>query len=107
MTSTPATSTKARRVGFNTAAIQKAEHEPPYGNPSILPLVAEFCTYVQCPVHASPGFCLDHQENLRAYCSESSEIQYVSDFTTLESILPNLQEKLPLEEIYGLAITLV
>lgn len=107
MTSTTATPTKACRVGFNTAAVQKAEHESPYGNPSILPLVAEFCAYVQCPVHVYPGFCLDHQENLRAYSSESPKIQYVSGFTTLESILPNLQEKLPLEEIYGLAITLV
>lgn len=73
----------------------------------MLPLVPEFCAYAQCPVHTYPGFCLDNQDNLRAYSSERAKIQYVKTFTTMDSLLPGLQEKLPLEEIYGLAITLV
>jgi len=80
---------------------------PPYTKPSTLPQAKEFCQYFQEPAQTSVGFCVDDAGRLRLYPLVSPAIQYVNQCATLETLLPKLQGKLPLEELYCLAITLV
>lgn len=86
---------------------QGTSRGPPYDDPSKLQQVTDFCQYIRQPPHASAGFYLDDTGNLRAYSSPGPAVQYVDQRLTLESILPSLQGRLPLEELYCLAITLV
>ncbi|KAL1591520.1 hypothetical protein SLS60_011912 [Paraconiothyrium brasiliense] len=80
---------------------------PSYAEPSTLARVEDFCQYLQQPAHTSIGFCVDGTGSLRLYSSVSPAVHYVNQCATLEALLPELQGKLPLEELYCLAITLV
>jgi hypothetical protein len=95
------------RVRITVSTAQGTQQNSPYAEPSTLPQIVDFCQYLQQPAHPSVGFCVDDAGSLRAYSSTTPTIQYVNQYTTLESLLPNLQAKLPLEELYCLAITLV
>ncbi|KAI9374699.1 hypothetical protein BJX61DRAFT_550929 [Aspergillus egyptiacus] len=79
--------------------------QAPYENPSKLPQIQTLCQYMQQPIHRFFGFCLDGSECLRVY--PSNALQPADHYQSLEAILPSLQTRLPLEEVYCLAITLV
>ncbi|KAL4782602.1 hypothetical protein BJX76DRAFT_369047 [Aspergillus varians] len=79
----------------------------PYDDPSSLPLVKDICQYIQQPAHPIFGFRLDSTESLRVYPSSSTVIPFAGQGGTLRSILPSLRTRLPLEELYCVAITIV
>lgn len=95
------------RVRVRVSIAQGTSQGSPYNDPSNLPQVTDFCQYIRQPAHPSVGFCLDDTGSLRAYSSPRPAVQYVDQRLTLESLLPSLQARLPLEELYCLAITLV
>ena len=98
---------RGSKVRVTVSTTQGSSLDPPYNDPSTLPQITNFCRYIQQPPHASAGFCLDNMGSLRVYSSPSPSIQYADQRMTLESLLPSLQRKLPLEESYCLVITLV
>lgn len=95
------------KVRITVSTAEGTSQGPPYNDPSNLPQVADFCQYIRQSARVSVGFCLDGTGSLRAYTSPSPAIQYVDQCLTLESLLPSLQARLPLEALYCLAITLV
>ncbi|PLB53782.1 hypothetical protein P170DRAFT_460138 [Aspergillus steynii IBT 23096] len=83
-------------------------HVPaPHDDPSLPSLITDICQYIRQPTYPSFGFCLDGAGGLRVYPSSSAITQSTDQCQTLESILPRLQIRLPLEEVYSLAITIV
>ncbi|KAH0551799.1 hypothetical protein GP486_006982 [Trichoglossum hirsutum] len=95
------------RARVTVSIAQETPKGPPYNDPSNLPQVTDFCQYIHQSAHTSVGFCLDDTGGLRAYPSPSAAVQYTDRCLTLESLLPSLQARPPLEELYCLAITLV
>lgn len=95
------------QIRITVSSAQVDPKDPPYTEPSTLPRVTDFCQYLQQPAQTAVGFCVDDAGSLRLYPSVSPAIQYVNQCATLETLLPELQGKLPLEELYCLAITLV
>ncbi|KAI9761902.1 MAG: hypothetical protein M1840_001518 [Geoglossum simile] len=100
-------SSSTRRARVTVSIAQGTSQGPPYADPSNLPQVTDFCQYIRQSAHTSVGFCLDDAGSLRAYSPPSPAVQYTDQCLTLESLLPSLQARLPLEELYCLAITLV
>lgn len=88
-------------------AVPTDEERPPYSDPSNLPQITDLCEYLRQPSYACAGFCIGDTGGLRVYPSVNTTMQTEDRCPTLESILPNLQKKLPLEELYRLVPTLV
>ncbi|PVH93754.1 hypothetical protein DM02DRAFT_603527 [Periconia macrospinosa] len=95
------------QIRITVSDAQANVQDPPYTKPSTLPQVKEICQHLEQPAQVSVGFCVDDVGSLRLYSSESPATQYVDQSATLETILPELQENVSLEELYCLAITLV
>ncbi|KAH7135408.1 hypothetical protein B0J11DRAFT_575995 [Dendryphion nanum] len=98
---------KSTKQKVKISAPQQRMNDTPYHDPMKLPLVTDFCRFIEGPTHSPIGFCLDTTGKFRAYPSQITAIKYIDHIVTLESILPSLKERPPLAALYGLVITLV
>ena len=69
--------------------------------------ITNFCKIIRQPVPPFVGFCLDDTECLKSYSSLKTTSEHVQQSLTLEALLPHFEAKLPITEVYGLAITLI
>jgi len=69
--------------------------------------ITNFCNIIRQPAYPFVGFCLDDTGCLKSYSSTKTAAEYVQQSLTLETLLPHFKEKLPITEVYGLAITLI
>lgn len=76
-------------------------------NPANLQHITNFCKIIRQPAHPFVGFCLDDTGCLKSYSSLKTAAQYVQQSVTLEALLPHFEDKAPIAEVYGLAITFI
>jgi hypothetical protein len=80
---------------------------PNYNDPNKLQQISTFCKIIRSPTYQSVGFYLDDTGYLKAYSCMRPTAKHVDQCLTLEALLPYFEAKLPILELYGLAITLV
>ncbi|OAP56785.1 hypothetical protein AYL99_08897 [Fonsecaea erecta] len=68
--------------------------------------ITNFCEIIRDPVYPFVGFSLDNMGCLKSYSSKMT-VEHVQQSLSLEDILPQFGRKLPPEQVYGLAVTLV
>jgi len=76
-------------------------------DPANLQHITNFCNIIRQPAYPFVGFCLDDAGCLKSYSSLRTVAEHVQQSLTLEALLPYFKEKLPITEVYGLAITLI
>ncbi|OQV08180.1 hypothetical protein CLAIMM_12493 [Cladophialophora immunda] len=75
-------------------------------NTASLQGITNFCKIIKEPIHPFVGFSLDDMGCLKSY-SLKMGAEHVPNSLTLEELLPHFGRRLPTEQVYGLAITLV
>lgn len=78
-------------------------------DPASLQHITSLCKVIRQPPHPFVVFCLYDTGCLKSRPSleETAAAEYVQQSLSLEALLPHFKAKLPITEVYGLAITLI
>lgn len=95
-----------RRSSSRTVRVTVSVREDDYDRAN-LQHITNVCNIIRQPAYPFVGFCLDDVGCLKSYASLRAATEHVQQSLTLEALLPHFKEKLPIAEVYGLAITLV
>ncbi|KAL4739326.1 hypothetical protein BDV11DRAFT_187791 [Aspergillus similis] len=76
-------------------------------NPANSQHVTSLCKVIRQPPRPYVVFCLDDMGCLKSLPSLKEAAEYVQQSLSLEALLPHFEAKLPITEVYGLAITLI
>ncbi|KAJ5521106.1 hypothetical protein N7463_001559 [Penicillium fimorum] len=86
-----------------TISVPEDDHDP-----ADLQHITSICKVIRQPPHPSVVFCLDDTGCLQSRPSlKEPEAEYFHQSLSLEALLPHFEFKLPITEVYGLAITLI
>jgi hypothetical protein len=86
-----------------TISVPEDEHDP-----ANLQNITSLCKVIREPPHPPVVFCLDDMGCLKSQSSlKEATTEYVHQSLSLEALLPHFESKLPIKEVYGLAITLI
>ncbi|KAJ5175165.1 uncharacterized protein N7482_001042 [Penicillium canariense] len=77
-------------------------------DPAILHHITTLCKVIRQPPHPFVVFCLNDTGFLKSRPSlKGTAAEYVQHSLSLEALLPHFEARLPITEVYGLAITLI